>query len=286
MKCEKCGHEQATGKFCGKCGGALVAHNTDGGTAQGTSYTSQPAASVQAPVAASVYETPADPNLHVEKVKETSKQYWGYFLEHIKRPSAIFTDHNKNFVNALITFGIFALIIALGINDLISYFIAPVDDLSNLFVQESLKPSFIQILIYSVISLAVVFALSLGALYAVAKFAGPQTPFKTLATMFGTYLLPASMVLFAAYLLLLIDSRGIGTSLFLMGILFSVFVMPLFIITSLVAQKSRQIDSFYAFIAYIALFTVGLSIVLSVLVDSTLNDFLSQLYELFEYSSF
>ncbi|TWT27749.1 hypothetical protein [Planomicrobium sp. CPCC 101110] len=286
MKCEKCNHEQTTGKFCGKCGNALVAQTSTntGPTFQQVS-TAQPV--ISAPSAAPTYQAPTDPNLHVEKVKETSKQYWAYFLEHLKRPSTILERYDMNFINALITFAIFALVTALSINDMIGYLIAPVDEFSEMFVEESLKPSFVKILLYVVVALGVVFALSIGSLFAVSKFFGPQTHFKPLATMFGTYLIPSILVVFAAYLLLLIDSRGIGSTLFTLGLLFSIFVMPLFLITTLINQKSQQIDSFYAFIAYIVLFAIGLSIILSVFVDATLSDLISQINDLMGgYSSF
>lgn len=286
MKCEKCNHEQITGKFCGKCGNALLAQTSvnTGPTFQQVS-TAQPVTS--APSAVPTYQAPTDPNLHVEKVKETSKQYWAYFLEHLKKPSTIIERYDMNFINALITFAIFALITALSVNDMISYFITPIDDFAGLFVEESLKPSFVKILFYVVCALAIAFALSIGSLFAVSKFFGPQTHFKPLITMFGTYLIPSVLVALAAYLLLLIDSLVIGRTLFVLGLLFAIFVMPLFLITTLINKKSQQIDSFYAFIAYIVLFAVGLSIVLSVFVDTTLTGLISQINELFGgYSSF
>lgn len=280
MKCENCGHEQTSGKFCGKCGNALIAQvsTNPGPTFQQVAH-AQTVNSTQ--TAAPAYQAPSDPNLHVEKVKETSKQYWTYFLEYLKKPSAILESYDKNFVNALITFAIFSLLTALSINDIIGYFIGPVDEFGSMFAQESFKPSFVKILLYAVIALGVVFALSIGSLYAISKFFGPQTQFKPLVSMFGTYLIPMSLVMLAAFLLLLIDSRGIGSTLFGLGLLFSIFIMPLFLVTTLVNQNSRQIDSFYAFIAYAVLFAIGLSIILSVFVDSTIGSMLSEMYDLY-----
>lgn len=284
MKCEKCGHEQQAGKFCGKCGNTLVAQTTasPGPALQNVSQANAVPASAGAPAYQNQAST--DPNLHVEKVKETSKQYWGYFLGHLKQPSSILSDFNKNFINSLITFAIFALITALGIYDIVTYFMGPVDEFAGIFAQESIKPSFFKILLNVVLALAVVIALSLGSIYLVSKFFGPPTQFKTLTTIYGTYLIPMTLIVVAAYLLLLIDSRGIGSSLLMIGLFLSLFVMPLFLITTLVNQKPRQLDSFYAFLLYIAMFMIGLSIVLSVLLDSTFSDVLTELNGLFGYS--
>lgn len=127
----------------------------------------------------------------------------------------------------------------------------------------------------------VVFALSIGSLYAVSKFLGPQTSFKSIASMIGTLLIPMCLVMLAAFLLLLIDSYGMGSSLFLVGTLFSIFVLPLFVITTLLNKQSQLVDAFYAFIGYVLLFTIGISIVLSIAVDSTLSELLFELQHWF-----
>ncbi|MGI2327585.1 hypothetical protein [Planococcus sp. YIM B11945] len=279
MKCENCGHEQASGKFCGKCGNVLTA----GGTPSYQAVQEQPINTAQSAAAAPAYQAPAEPSIHVEKVKETSKQYWNYFLVHLKKPSSILENHHQHFINGLITFGILALLTALGLYDMVSYFFGPVDDFGSVFEQESLKPSFFKILLYTVISVAVVFALSIGSLFAISKFFGPQTQIKSLVAMFGTYLIPVILVMLASYLLLLIDSRGVGSSLFFLGLLFSIFILPLFLITTLVSRSAHHIDAFYSFIAYIVLFTVGLSIVLTIFADSSISNFMA---EIMDYSSF
>lgn len=287
MKCQNCSHEQSSGKFCGKCGGALIAQssNIEEPLLHQTSAQKEPLLA-QSTAAAASPQAPIEPSIHVEKVKNTSKQYWSYFLEHLKNPSSILKNPEKNLVNAIITLAIFALLTALGIYDFMSYFMAPINEFGSFLEQESLMPSFFQILFYTIISLAVVFALSIVSIFLVTKFFGPPTQFKPLITMLGTYLVPVTVVMLAAYFLLLMESRTFGSSLFILGISFSVYVLPLFLVITLVNQRPHMIDSFYAFIGYIILFTVLLSIVLSIFVDSTLNELFSELYDMFAYSNF
>lgn len=274
MNCTKCDHEQHSGKFCGRCGNELTTVN---GAEKSTADFGGAANPVEAGTAAPLYQVKLESSLDVEKVKETSKQYWVYFLEHLKSPSKVMVDPDKTFWNAIITFVIFTLLTTLAVNNIIGYYIGPVDSLGSIFEQASLKPSIIKVFSYVGIALIVVFALSIGSLYAVSKFLGPQTSFKSMTSIIGTLLIPMCLVMLAAFLLLLIDSYGIGSSLFLVGTLFSIFVLPLFVITTLLNKQSQLVDAFYAFIGYILLFTIGISIVLSIAVDSTLSELLFEL---------
>jgi hypothetical protein len=92
--------------------------------------------------AAPAYQLPTEPNIHVEKVKETSKQYWTYFLQYLKRPSLIFDHASSNFVNAIISFLVFALLITLSLHKNIGLLAAPFSGLNTLSEQESIMPSF------------------------------------------------------------------------------------------------------------------------------------------------
>src|SRR5690606_36924088 len=117
MKCPNCQHEQDTGKFCGKCGTAMIVNN--GGVAANTAPPAQDSTAqftaATPGTAAPVYQAPAEPNQHVEEVKATSKQYWSYFLQYIKKPGSIVERPDGQMVNALITLGIFALIFSMAI---------------------------------------------------------------------------------------------------------------------------------------------------------------------------
>lgn len=280
MKCTNCGHEQASGKFCGKCGSVLEAHLT------GDGQTSAPEATPEKPVqplytaapsaaGASAYQQPVEPNQHVVKVKETSKQYWAYFLQYVKSPSSILAQSSVNFTNSLITVAIFALVFALAVYKNLSLIIAPFEDFGSIFTDSSsMMPSFFSVLISSILTIAVIFLLSVVCIYAVNKFLGTNLPFKNIVTSFGTLLIPSMVLLLAAYLLLMIESIIIGNSLLVLAISYSIFVMPLFLITALLTAKKQSVDAYYGFISYIILFGIALSITLSVLFDSTIGRYM------------
>lgn len=280
MKCTNCNHEQASGKFCGKCGSVLEAHSAGNGQpsisesatekAAPSMYTATPSSAGSPP-----YQQPAEPNQHVVKVKETSKQYWAYFLQYVKSPSSIMGHSSANFTNSLITVAIFALIFSLGVHKNLSMVIAPFEDFGSIFTDSSsMMPSFFSVLFGSVLTIGIIFLLSVACLYAVNKFMGPNVSFRNIVTSFGTLLIPGMVLLLAAYLLLLIESLVIGSSLFVLAVSYSVFVMPLFLISSLLSVKQQTVDAYYGFISYIVLFGIALSITLSVLFDSTIGKYM------------
>lgn len=287
MKCTNCQHEQDSGKFCGKCGTVLTALNSD--TAVNTApmdaepaaqFTASPAAIGVAPV----YQAPAEPNQHVEKVKATSKQYWNYFLTYIKRPGSIIDQPASQLTNALITLGIFALIFSLAIYKNLSTALQPINDMGGFFgSSESIMPSFFSVLLTVAFSLGVIFALTAGCVYAVNKFAGTDESFKRVITIFGTLAVPSLLLVLAAYLLLLIESLVVGNVLLVLSLSLTVSIMPMYLITALLKKSVKAFDSFYAYLSYIVLFTISLWIVMTVFFDSTIGRYIEDFQDLFYF---
>lgn len=281
MKCTNCNHEQATGKFCGKCGSVLTAQSvvTDQSSTPETVATYIAAPSNAAPPQ---YQVPVEPNQHVVKVKETSKQYWAYFLQYVKNPSSILTQSSANFTNSLITIAIFSLIFALAVHKNLSFVMAPLQEFGGLFTDStSIMPSFFSVLIGSVLTISVVLLISIACIYAINKFMGTNLPFVNIVTSYGTLLIPSMVLLVAAYLLLTIESIIIGNFLFSIAVSYSLFVLPLFLITSLLTAKKQSIDAYYGFISYIILFSVAISITVSVLFDSTIGKYMEMFGDFF-----
>lgn len=285
MKCSNCQHEQDTGKFCGKCGTVLTAQvgEATGNTAPPNQeptaqFTAAPNAS------APVYQAPAEPNQHVEKVKETSKQYWSYFLQYIKNPGSIVEQPAGQLVNALITLGLFALIFSFAIYKNLGTVFAPVNEFSSfLGSSQSAMPSYFSVLLTTVFSLGVIFMLAAGCVYIVNKFAGPNESFTNIITFFGTLTVPSLVLVLAAYVLLLIESLVFGNFLLLASLSLTLSVMPLYLITSLLKKTVKAFDSFYAYLSYIVLFGVSFTIVMTVFFDSTIGRYIEDFQNLFYF---
>lgn len=279
MKCPNCQHEQDAGKFCGKCGAALLAKPI--GDAERPVMSNEPAGYA---ANATVAQAPAEPNQHVEKVKVQSKQYWNYFLQYAKNPGTIIDQPNGQFVNALITMGIFALIVSLAIYKNLSMALSPMQDFGGFFGSSpSLMPSYFSVLLSTLLTLGLIFALAAGCIYLVNKFAGPDESFKSIVTSFGTLMVPAVVLIVIAYILLLISSMTFGNLLLFISLSLAISIMPLYLITALLKKAAKSFDSYYAYLSYIVLFTVGLTIIMTVFFDSTIGRYINDLENLFYF---
>lgn len=281
MKCSNCQHEQSTGKFCGKCGGALVA-DAGGPVLQKTEENVPAAAAVAAPPP---YQAPpADPNQHVEKVKETSKQYWNYFLQYVKNPGSVVGGSSPNLINAVVTMAVFALILALALYKNLSMVLQPMEEFGGFFgASESYMPSFFSVLLSAVIFLGLVFMLSAVSILIVNKFAGPGESFRQIISSFGTLLIPTTVLLLAGYLLLLIESNVIGNLVVLISIGLSIGVLPLYLMTALLMKTSKSIDSYYGVLAYLVIFTISFSILATIFFDSTIGKYIQIIEDSFYF---
>ena len=279
MKCPNCQHEQDAGKFCGKCGAALVAKPI--GEAERPAMATEPTGYA---TNATVTQAHAEPNQHVEKVKVQSKQYWNYYLQYLKKPGTIVDQPNGQFVNALITMGIFALLFSLAIYKNLSMALSPMQDFNDFFGSSpSLMPSYFSVLFGTVITLGFIFALAAGCIYLVNKFAGPDESFNSIVTSLGTLMVPAVALVVLAYVLLLISSMSFGNLVLFISLSLAISVMPLYLITALLKKATKSIDSFYAYLSYIVLFAVGLFIVMTVFFDSTIGRYINDLDDLFYF---
>lgn len=279
MKCPNCQHEQDTGKFCGKCGAGLVAQSTV--EAQRTAVSPEPAGYS---ASTAVHQSPVEPNQHVEKVKVQSKQYWNYFLQYLKKPGSIIDQTADQFVNALITMGIFALFFSLAIYRNLSVALSPVDNFGGFFENsQSLMPSYFSVLLSTVLTLGLIFALAAGCIYVVNKFAGPDESFKNIVTNFGTLMVPSVVLLLIAYVLLLISSMTFGNLLLFISLSLAISIMPLYLITALLKKAAKSFDSYYAYLSYIVLFAIGLMIIMTVFFDSTIGRYINDLDSLFYF---
>src|SRR5699024_5999847 len=125
LKCSNCGHEQASGKYCGECGQPL-SQSTNQNTEETAATTASAVQPNQVNVAKQKMQQPQQPqqpqqvNPTVEIMKATSRSYWAYFLRYIKRPSQAFETGATEFVSAMISCVLYVVLLALSVYLLIS----------------------------------------------------------------------------------------------------------------------------------------------------------------------
>ncbi len=266
-KCLSCSSQQEEGKFCGQCGGALVAMD---GREEAATLSQTNTESIG-----------ASNSIHVENVKKHSKQYWSYVIEFIKKPSQVFSNGEQSFFNGLITILLYAIMVAISLYAFIKSITKQyLGGFGNWFEQDyNIGPSFFSTFTSVGIFILLSILIVLVSLFIIGKIFGKGYSFKELVGYYGTHLLPIVALSIISLLLILIKSYMYGNILLSVTVLLALVVVPLYIIGRLLAFQSKIIDSFYSYLLYIVLFVVLFSILSSVVVDSTIGQYLDYFME-------
>ena len=289
--CITCGNEQEVGKFCGKCGAKFeegvtpVSTSDIGPISTETSKvevnaTANPDSVVQAPTRS----VPAQPNEHVEKVKDQSKKFWNYFTKYIKNPSEIFATGDREFINALISILLFALIFSVTVYVSISGFARQAMDglgeIGSLFMDEYQGPPFFTVFTSAFMFTLVSVALVVVALLIISKLFGPAISWKEIVSHYGTLILTSSVLAIIGLLLLIFKAFLFGNIIVILSFLLMLIVVPSFIISRLLLSQSKSVDRFYGYLLYIVLFAIIYSIYITIIADSTIGRVIDQLNQL------
>ncbi|MBM7551678.1 zinc ribbon domain-containing protein [Thalassobacillus pellis] len=230
MTCPKCNAAHDGGKFCGNCGSPVegnVAHTQSAGEAAAT--------------AAPMY----DSETTFEKLKQSSQNYMGYFLDGLKNPTK--KSHNtspNDFVNGTITLVLYALLFAAigytASSKVMMYFDVPF--LSIFF------PIFMYTAILLVIMTALVFGLS--------KPGNSQLTFKGALSRFGTFMILPAAFLLVGFVFLLLNVFSLFAITTGLAVL-TMFVALTFSIYSYKREDTPGLDALYSsLIAYVVLLVV------------------------------
>lgn len=287
MKCSNCGFEQAEGRFCGKCGSPLVsqaqkAEKTDGAQAPGLHGEKAEQET------AAAYET-ARPHLHedrehrervhpsAEKVKATSRLYGAYFTKFIKRPSLIFSGNTgSSFSNGLISMAIVAVLMALSFYLFVHNFASGYFDYG--YGSDVYGPSFLAVFGRGLILIAAIMAIVVFLLFLINQLFGSGSSFKEMASIYGAHMVPVAVVAALTLILAVIKSNFVGMIFLFVTLGLIATTVPVYIISSLLTRRSRNIDPFYGYIVYLAAVGIVSAILFGVLSDSIMGEFIDSLF--------
>lgn len=270
MKCS-CGHEQVSGKFCGKCGARLG--NLDQPMAVEMPLQSEQVLSNTATV---------DTSIQLDNLKQKSLMYWNYFLQHLKNPSKSFTSQNNDFTNALISLIIYAAIFGYTFYRLVDGSLGKLlGALSSFIGDETASIPFSSIFFKTVIYVAIIMAIVTLALFIVGKYFGPDHSVKKTMVIYSAHSLPAIVIGLAAFLLILLNSLTYGGVLLLASLVYVVLLSPGYVISVLLSRKPKGVDPLFGYTIYSALITVVIWITLKSLWNSSgIKSAIDQLKEL------
>lgn len=286
MKCSQCGFEQEEGKFCGKCGGKLISaaeaeptndHVTQAENPNNASVeqetSDQTSTQTERETAASVANQAAETNESLEKVKETSRAYGGFFINYLKNPSQIFARQSSELTNGLITIGIVALLTILTFYSLIN----------NAMGEYGYGPSFISVFFNTLIGLVVFIAIVVTLLFLINKLFGTDISYQSVVSIFGAHMTPVAIFVAIAFLLSILKSNMYAILFLMIGLALIISIIPLYIISSLLTKRPKGIDPLYGYLLYILAFIISFSILAGILVDSALGNMIEMIDDMMYY---
>ncbi|MFJ8261927.1 hypothetical protein ACIQ4I_08150 [Rummeliibacillus sp. NPDC094406] len=266
MKCNNCGNEQETGNFCGKCGFPIQAEHEQ-----------QTSATTGSQVEQSIHEeiNKDSQNETFDRVKQQSKQYWGYFVYYLKHPTSAI-QHTNESKNGLISIGVYALLMTILLTSFLNTLIGGIG-LSNYY---STRPSMSIAFGYLIVCIMSIF-IAITTLYVVNRIFGKPYTYKQIISVYSGFLSLPIILNVIAFIFLLIHSYVFFGISVLLAYILVLGVIPIYIITVLLQNTSKKLDSFYGYLIFYVAYMIMNGILFTILADSILGDLIDTFEMLF-----
>lgn len=254
--CPNCQHPNDYGNFCEKCGTRLT--DQEGAARQETAASSEGQAyGTPGYGSHGSAGTPSAGQAYLENAKQVSKLYFGYFADVMKKPLAYANNTGREqFVNALITIGIFSLIIPLmmylGFHD---------------YARLIGEGAFVKIVLKPFVGYVVFMMLLVAYTYLAVKLSKVQASFQDVAGRFGALLVPFTCSFLVAFVLALLDAE-ISVYFLLIGFIGSLFTVPALVINSFNKDSRTGLDTVYGTVLTYVLTFITLYIMGKILLSS------------------
>ncbi|MEK3935624.1 hypothetical protein MKY41_09900 [Sporosarcina sp. FSL W7-1349] len=213
-----------------------------------------------------VAPTPSEPNIHMEKLKAQSKMYGTYFMQQLKNPSRPLEEEQAGFLNALISIVLFTLLVAGAMYTLIWNVSWSHESGTFLTVMASHMAFILALIILALISL-----------FTINHFFGPALMLKSIVSLYGAHLSLLLITAAASFLFILMNSFTFGAVALTITMSLAIFVLPLYLISTLLAEKPAGLDPLYGILLYVFMFSIVLLIFTTIVADSAFGEFLNNL---------
>lgn len=274
MICKICGHENADGKFCERCGAKLGPEieevsvnesNETSGRQDSTVASSfygdirtlhqEPAAGnsphvftppqSQSSATETAENEPEQPNPYLESAKQNSKIYFDYFVKGLKNPLTMAQKTgSEQLLNGIISMAIFVILIPF------SFYLSIGSSRNYLF-----SSPFLDIFLKPVFWLALfMFLVAVYTFGAVKLSTNPKVDLKEIIARFGTLLVPFIAIAIVAFFFMFMGS-GIGSIFLTIALIGGIFTIPVLITMSYRREALGGLDTLYAILLiYVAIF--------------------------------
>lgn len=191
----------------------------------------------------------------VDKLKEASSAYFGYFMSFLTRP-----NHNRAKESEFL-YGMINIIISL-----LLFSLAHQKYLSKIFGGESLGFKYwINSFLFVLVAMGVAYLL----IFVVKQvFSTKEMSFLELLSTYGLYMTPIVPLGILTVFFTLIGVDKLSSFLVYFMLFLMIFLIPLYIVSHLLVNHSKGLEPFYAYLLFIIGFFLGIAIVDAILLDS------------------
>lgn len=268
MICRNCGNVQETGKFCGKCGTSFVSEKDT------VTRDHQAAATIGDTIVAPPMSNPVI-NEKVDLVKQQSKMYGSYFLEHLKLPSLGFVNSKEKWINGLITYFLCVVMVSLIINTQMSKVMNTMG--GGIFDISSMKPGFLTIFFSSFITISLIAGIAIGLLVMFAALFSKRQEFLGVFSAYTAHMNAVLILLSISWVLIVMNSFVYGNVVLFLSLLIAFLFLPIYVLIQLIQDTPRVMDRFYVLITYLIVYSIALTVVSGFIVDSQLGGIIEEL---------
>jgi hypothetical protein len=219
----------------------------------------------------------SESNAHLENVSNLTKEYWSFFVQHLKHPSLSLTKQDDEFQHGFISLLLYVVIFGLSFYAALKG--AVLESVEGITLIDSADGglSFSSVFLNVAGFMAVCVAIVSIGLFSIGKNFGPTYPFKQTVALYGAHSLPAIVISVAALFLLLLKSYWYGSFLLIVSIAYVLMLSPGYVISVLLSKKPKGIDPLHGYTAYTVLVIILFGVLFKLLADSTAITYLSSL---------
>ncbi|WP_391120093.1 hypothetical protein [Psychrobacillus sp. L3] len=247
MHCSNCGNVQDTGKFCSTCGYKLVQSRMDSQSVLADEFT--------------LTRREVESNVHMQNMKQRLYVYRTYFTKQLKKPSLAYERGETE-----LTSGIVSIILFIALFTISLFFLTKS---LSLEIPLSFLPFFTKVFLLTLFLIGI----PVISIFIANYVFGLQHTVKEIVGFYGGQLSPFLIGVAVSLLFIFGNLYMYGNVILSLCMIFSIFILPPYIIVFLITKKSTDVDPLYGLMIYILFFAVVFFIFLTIIADSPIVEY-------------